>query len=120
MRPHGPTKLGFFPLPIAEAKRLKNWLSFPERFSTLDPCVGNGVAFAHVLQIDAEPVSELAQFDRAKYEPSQRSGSLDSNESQRGDLTDPACGSLIAGRDDPERALFRVKRFTVPLVREDG
>ena len=49
MRPHGQTKLGFFPLPIAEAKRLKNWLSFPERFSALDPCVGDGVAFAQLL-----------------------------------------------------------------------
>ena len=50
MRPHGQTKLGFFPLPVAEAKRLKNWLLFPERFSALDPCVGDGVAFAHLLQ----------------------------------------------------------------------
>ena len=49
MRPHGQTKLGFFPLPVAEAKRLKNWLTFPERFSAIDPCVGDGVAFAHLL-----------------------------------------------------------------------
>jgi Uncharacterised methyltransferase family (DUF6094) len=50
VRPHGQTKLGFFPLPVAEAKRLKNWLTFPERFSALDPCVGDGVAFANLLQ----------------------------------------------------------------------
>ncbi len=50
MRPHGQTKLGFFPLPVAEAKRLKNCLSFPQRFSAVDPCVGDGVAFAHLLQ----------------------------------------------------------------------
>ena len=50
MRPHGQTKLGFFPLPVAEAKRLKNWLTFPERFSALDPCVGDGVAFVRLLQ----------------------------------------------------------------------
>ncbi len=43
-------KLGFFPLPVAEAKRLKKWLTFPERFSALDPCVGDGVAFTHLLQ----------------------------------------------------------------------
>jgi len=49
MRPPGQTKLGFFPLPIAEAKRLKNRLVFPEQFSALDPCVGDGVAFAHLL-----------------------------------------------------------------------
>jgi hypothetical protein len=50
MRPHGQTKLGFFPLPVAEAKRLRNWLIFPERFSAIDPCVGDGVAFAHLLR----------------------------------------------------------------------
>ncbi len=50
MRPHGQTKLGFFPLPVAEAKRLRNWLAFPEGFSALDPCAGDGVAFAHLLQ----------------------------------------------------------------------
>ena len=49
MRPHGKTKLGFFPLPVPEAKRLKNWLTFPERFSALDPCVGDGTAFTHLL-----------------------------------------------------------------------
>lgn len=50
MRPHGQTKLGFFPLPIVEANRLKNCLVFPEQFSALDPCVGDGVAFAHLLR----------------------------------------------------------------------
>lgn len=50
MRPHGQTKLGFFPLPIAEANRLRNCLVFPEQFSALDPCVGDGVAFAHLLR----------------------------------------------------------------------
>lgn len=49
MRPQGQTKLGFFPLPIAEAKKLKSWLSFPARFSALDPCVGDGVAFGTLL-----------------------------------------------------------------------
>jgi len=50
MRPHGKTKLGFFPLPAAEAARLKNCLAFPSEFSALDPCVGDGVAFTHLLQ----------------------------------------------------------------------
>ena len=50
MRPHGQTKLGFFPLPVTEAKRLKNWLTFPGKFSALDPCGGDGVAFAQPLQ----------------------------------------------------------------------
>jgi SAM-dependent methyltransferase len=50
LRPHGQTKLGFFPLPLAEASWLKDCLAFPERFSALDPCVGDGVAFAHLLR----------------------------------------------------------------------
>jgi len=49
VRPHGQTRLGFFPLPVAEAKRLKNRLTFPENFSALDPCVGDGAAFSHLL-----------------------------------------------------------------------
>lgn len=32
MRPHGQTKLGFSPLPVVEAKRLKNWLRFRSDF----------------------------------------------------------------------------------------
>lgn len=50
MRPHGQTKLGFFPLPIAEAERLKHCLNVPDEFSALDPCIGDGVAFSHLLQ----------------------------------------------------------------------
>lgn len=50
MRPHGKTKLGFFPLPTAEAKRIRNCLIFPQEFSVVDPCVGDGVAFVHLLE----------------------------------------------------------------------
>jgi hypothetical protein len=49
MRPHGKTKLGFFPLPVPEAARLKNCLAFVSEFSAIDPCVGDGVAFTHLL-----------------------------------------------------------------------
>lgn len=49
MRAQGQARLGFFPLPSVEAKRLSNWLSFEEPFSALDPCVGDGVAFSHLL-----------------------------------------------------------------------
>jgi len=41
--------LGFFPLPVPEAARLKTCLAFPSEFSALDPCVGDGVAFTHLL-----------------------------------------------------------------------
>ena len=49
MRPHGKTKLGFFPLPTAEAERLRSCLTFAPVFSALDPCVGDGVAFTRLL-----------------------------------------------------------------------
>jgi hypothetical protein len=49
MRPHGKTKLGFFPLPVPEATRLRNCLSFACEFSALDPCVGDCLAFTHLL-----------------------------------------------------------------------
>ena len=50
MRFQGQAKLGFFPLPPSEAIRLRRWLSFPEQFSALDPCVGEGAAFATLLE----------------------------------------------------------------------
>ncbi len=50
MRPHGKTKLGFFPLPVPEAERLKSCLVAGSEFSALDPCVGDGVAFTHLLE----------------------------------------------------------------------
>jgi len=50
VRPHGKTKLGFFPLPLAEAERLRNCLTFAYEFSALDPCGGDGVAFTRLLQ----------------------------------------------------------------------
>ena len=48
MRLQGKTKLGFFPLPIAEAERLRNCLLVNSEFSAVDPCVGDGQAFTHL------------------------------------------------------------------------
>jgi hypothetical protein len=49
MRLAGRQRLGFYPLPIAEAKRIRTFLQFPEQVcSALDPCIGEGVAFAEV------------------------------------------------------------------------
>ena len=50
MHIHGKTKLGFFPLPGPEARRLKNYLAFPSQFSAVDPCVGDGVAFSALIE----------------------------------------------------------------------
>jgi hypothetical protein len=49
MRPHGKTTLGFFPLPVPEAARLTKRLACPSEFSALNPCVGDGEAFTHLL-----------------------------------------------------------------------
>ena len=49
MRLAGRERLGFYPLPIAEAKRIRTFLQFPEQVcSALDPCIGEGVAFAEI------------------------------------------------------------------------
>jgi SAM-dependent methyltransferase len=50
MRVHGQNKLGFYPLPVAETGRLRRHLVLAAGFSALDPCVGDGVAFAHLLE----------------------------------------------------------------------
>ena len=73
MRPYGQTKLGFFPLPVAEVQRLKNWLAFPEQFSALDPCVGDGVAFAHLLR-DTRAHRYGIEIDANRAEQAQAQG----------------------------------------------
>ena len=49
MRLQGKIKLGFYPLPVAEARRFASFLKFPPRFSALDACVGDDVAFCALL-----------------------------------------------------------------------
>src|SRR5580700_8946107 len=47
MRPEGRLKAGFFPLPLAEAERIRRFLQFEEGHTpALDPCVGEGAALA--------------------------------------------------------------------------
>ena len=41
----GKTRLGFYPLPLSEAQRIRRFLLFPDASSAIDPCVGDGVAF---------------------------------------------------------------------------
>lgn len=60
MRPHGKTKLGFFPLPAPEAERLKNCLAFASEFSALDPCVGDGVAVSSASAENPLPAARRA------------------------------------------------------------
>ena len=53
MRPAGKQKLGYFPLPRREAERIRLFLAFlgSTTYSAIDPCIGDGGAFA----IIAEP-----------------------------------------------------------------
>jgi len=49
MRLEARRKAGFFPLPLAEAVRIRNVLQFSEGHTTaLDPCVGDGAPFAEI------------------------------------------------------------------------
>ena len=42
--------MGFYPLPIPEAEQIGRFLRFPDqKCSVLDPCVGDGVAFAEII-----------------------------------------------------------------------
>jgi SAM-dependent methyltransferase len=49
MRLAGRTRLGFYPLPLLEAERIRRFLAFPDKqCCALDPCVGDGAAFAEI------------------------------------------------------------------------
>jgi len=49
MRLAGRERLGFYPLPIPEAERIRRFLAFPDKqCCALDPCVGDGAAFAEI------------------------------------------------------------------------
>ncbi|MGA9883475.1 MAG: DUF6094 domain-containing protein [Candidatus Acidiferrales bacterium] len=49
MRLAGRERLGFYPLPLPEAERLRRFLAFPDKHCcALDPCVGEGAAFAQL------------------------------------------------------------------------
>lgn len=51
MRNAGRLKLGYYPLPPSEARRLRSHLVFPDKaFSALDPCVGDGSGFEILVQ----------------------------------------------------------------------
>jgi hypothetical protein len=49
MRPAGRTRLGFYPLPLPAAERIRGFLAFSDKeCCALDPCVGDGAAFAEI------------------------------------------------------------------------
>lgn len=49
MRLEGKVKLGFYPLPVAEAARIRRFLRYPgNTCAAIDPCIGDGAAFAEI------------------------------------------------------------------------
>jgi SAM-dependent methyltransferase len=50
MRIAGRLNLGFYPLPVKEAARIRVRLKYPDEFAIVDPCVGDGVAFSRLLE----------------------------------------------------------------------
>jgi tRNA1(Val) A37 N6-methylase TrmN6 len=49
MRASGKLRMGYFPLPLAEASRIRGFFHWPEgEFSVIDPCAGCGGALAEI------------------------------------------------------------------------
>ncbi|MGA3326270.1 MAG: DUF6094 domain-containing protein [Terriglobia bacterium] len=68
MRFQGKSRLGFFPLPLSEAQRIRRFLWFPDApSSAIDPCVGDGAAF-EVITNGAEVVRYGIELDAYRAE----------------------------------------------------
>jgi hypothetical protein len=49
MRIQGKLRLGYFPLPVSEARHIRAWLCCPvSAYSAIDPCIGDGAAFSEI------------------------------------------------------------------------
>ena len=67
MRFQGRSRLGFYPLPLSEAERIRSFLCFPDASSAIDPCVGDGVAF-EVITNGAEVLRYGVELDAYRAE----------------------------------------------------
>jgi hypothetical protein len=68
LRFQGKSRLGFYPLPLPEAQRIRRFLQFPDAPSAaIDPCVGDGVAF-EVITSGAEVVRYGIELDAYRAE----------------------------------------------------
>ena len=73
MRLAGRQRLGFYPLPIPEAERIRRFLRFPDQqCSALDPCIGDGVAFAKITS-DAKVLRYGIELDAYRAEQARSS-----------------------------------------------
>jgi SAM-dependent methyltransferase len=68
MRLAGRQRLGFYPLPGPEAERIRRFLRFAgQQCSALDPCIGDGVAFAKITS-DAKVLRYGIELDAYRAE----------------------------------------------------
>jgi hypothetical protein len=67
LRFEGKSRLGFYPLPLSEARRIRKFLQFPGTSSAIDPCVGDGVAFEAITS-DAEVLRYGVELDAYRAE----------------------------------------------------
>jgi hypothetical protein len=68
LRFQGKSRLGFYPLPLSEAQRIRRFLCFPVApSSAIDPCVGDGVAF-EVITNGAEVLRYAIELDAYRAE----------------------------------------------------
>ena len=66
MRTQAKLKLGYYPLPVAEAKRIRKYLQFSkESTSVLDPCTGTGAAL-RVISEDATVMRYGVELDAGR------------------------------------------------------
>jgi hypothetical protein len=63
MRNAGRLKLGYYPLPIEEARNLRNLLIAPQPFFAVDPCAGDGTALVEITR-DLPARNAAIELDR--------------------------------------------------------
>jgi hypothetical protein len=75
MRLAGRERLGFYPLPIPEAERIRRFLQFSDQqCSALDPCIGDGAAFAEITS-DKKVLRHGVELDAGRAEQARAKGS---------------------------------------------
>jgi SAM-dependent methyltransferase len=63
----GKSRLGFYPLPLSEAQRIRRFLFLPQSSSAIDPCVGDGVALEAITS-DADLLRYGIELDAYRAE----------------------------------------------------
>jgi SAM-dependent methyltransferase len=74
MRLPGRERLGFYPLALRQAERIRKFLVFPDKpCCALDPCVGDGAAFAEIA-FDKNVVRYGVELDAGRAEQARTKG----------------------------------------------